>query len=108
MKLRNLHKTTHLDLYSANTETSLELPLVDEGIKAGFPSPASDFLDLSIDLNKELIKHPVSTFYGRVKGESMRDAGINDGDLMVIDKSLEPTNGRIAVCYINGELRKQN
>ena len=66
MKLINLHKSTNLDLYSANTETSLEIPLVDEEIKAGFPSPASDFLDLSIDLNKELVKHPTSTFYGRV------------------------------------------
>ena len=103
MKLTNLHKTLNLDLYSANTETSLELPLADEGIKAGFPSPASDFLDLSIDLNKELIKHPDATFYGRVKGESMKDAGINDGDLLVIDKSLEPTNGKIAVCFIDGE-----
>ena len=103
MKLTNLHNTSNLDLYSANTETSLELPLADEGIKAGFPSPASDFLDLSIDLNKELIKHPDATFYGRVKGESMKDAGINDGDLLVIDKSLEPTNGKVAVCFIDGE-----
>ena len=102
-KLKELYKTAHLDLYSANTDTSLKLPLVDESIKAGFPSPASDFLDLSIDLNKELIKHPYATFYGRVKGESMKDAGINDGDLLVIDKSLEPTNGKIAVCFIDGE-----
>ena len=103
MKLSNLHKTNTLDLYSANTETVLELPLEDEAIKAGFPSPASDFLDLSIDLNKELIKHPNATFYGRVKGESMKNAGINDGDLLVIDKSLEPSNGKIAVCFIDGE-----
>lgn len=103
MKLTNLHKTSKLDLYSANTDTSLELPLTDEGIKAGFPSPASDFLDLSIDLNKELVRNPNSTFYGRVKGESMKDAGINDGDLLIIDKSLEPTNGKIAVCFIDGE-----
>jgi DNA polymerase V len=103
IKLRKLHKSSNLDLYSANTETSLEIPLVDEGIKAGFPSPASDFLDLSIDLNKELVKHPISTFYGRVKGESMKNAGINDGDLLIIDKSLEPTDGKIAVCFIEGE-----
>jgi len=103
MKLKKLHKSSNLDLYSANTETSLEIPLVDEEIKAGFPSPASDFLDLSIDLNKELIKHPTSTFYGRVKGESMKNVGINEGDLLIIDKSLEPTDGKIAVCYIDGE-----
>ena len=103
MKLQNLHHSSTLDLYSANTESVLELPLVDENIKAGFPSPASDFLDLSIDLNKELIKHPNATFYGRVKGDSMKNAGICEGDLLVIDKSLEPTNGKIAVCFIDGE-----
>ena len=103
MQLQNLHKSTNLDLYSANTDTVLELPYVDDGIKAGFPSPASDFLDLSIDLNKELIKHPNATFYGRVKGESMKNVGISDGDLLIIDKSLEPINGKIAVCFIDGE-----
>jgi len=103
MKLQNLHCSSSLDIYSANTETVLVLPLVDENIKAGFPSPASDFLDLSIDLNKELIKHPDATFYGRVKGDSMKNAGICEGDLLVIDKSLEATNGKIAVCFIDGE-----
>jgi DNA polymerase V len=77
--------------------------LVSEGISAGFPSPALDFVDLSIDLNKQLIKHPSATFYGRVKGQSMKDLGIHDGDLLVIDKSLEPVNGKIAICYIDGE-----
>ncbi len=103
MKLKALHTASTLDIYSANTETSLQLPYIPSGISAGFPSPADDFLDLSIDLNQELIKHPSSTFYGRVKGESMKDLGINDGDLLVVDKSLEPTNGKIAVCYIDGE-----
>ena len=103
MQLQNLHKSSNLDLFSANIDTVLELPFVDDGIKAGFPSPASDFLDLSIDLNKELVKHPNATFYGRVKGESMKNVGINDGDLLIIDKSLEPINGKIAVCFIDGE-----
>lgn len=103
MQLQNLHKSSNLDLYSSNTDTVLELHFVDDVIKAGFPSPASDFLDLSIDLNKELVKHPNSTFYGRVKGESMKNVGINDGDLLIIDKSLEPINGKIAVCFIDGE-----
>ena len=103
MEFENPHKTQNLDLYAAKVDTSLELPMVDEAIKAGFPSPASDFLDLSIDLNKELIKRPNSTFYGRVKGESMKNVGINDGDLLIIDKSLEPTNGKIAICFIDGE-----
>jgi DNA polymerase V len=65
--------------------------------------PAQDFMDMTIDLNKELIKNPSATFYGRVKGESMKDVGISDGDLLIIDRSIEPTNGRIAVCFINGE-----
>ena len=98
-----LHASTTLDIYSALTETALELPLISSGISAGFPSPALDFIDLSIDLNKHLIKHPSATFYGRVKGESMKDAGIHDGHLLVIDKSIEPIDGKIAVCYIDGE-----
>lgn len=81
----------------------MELPLVDSGISAGFPSPAEDFLDSSIDLNKELIKNPSTTFYGRVRGDSMINAGLNDGDLLIIDKSLEPVNDKIAVCFIDGE-----
>lgn len=92
-----------LELYSATTETELSLPFLSAEISAGFPSPALDFVDLTIDLNKHLIKHPAATFYGRVKGDSMRDAGIEDGDLLVIDRSLEPKNGKIAVCYLDGE-----
>lgn len=83
--------------------TNLILPFAHEGISAGFPSPAEDFLDTGIDLNKELIKHPSSTFYGRVRGDSMKDLGIHDGDLLVIDRSIEPLNGKIAVCFIDGE-----
>lgn len=92
-----------LDIYSALTESHVQLPLVKSGISAGFPSPASDFEDVSIDLNKHLVKHPSATFYGRVKGESMKDAGLGDGDLLVIDKSIEASNGKIAVCFIDGE-----
>jgi DNA polymerase V len=103
MTALKLHTSATLDIYSASSETDMELPLVSEGISAGFPSPALDFVDLSIDLNKHLIKHPSSTFYGRVKGQSMKDEGINDGDLLVIDKSLEPVDSKIAVCYIDGE-----
>jgi DNA polymerase V len=103
MSTLKLHQSKTLDIYSALTDTALELPLVSEGISAGFPSPALDFIDLTIDLNKHLIKHPASTFYGRVKGQSMKDEGIHDGDLLVIDKSLDPIDGKIAVCYLDGE-----
>lgn len=98
-----LHTGNIIDIFSADTETSLELPVVESGISAGFPSPALDFIDLSIDLNKHLIKHPSATFYGRVKGNSLKNAGIDNGDLLVIDRSIEPTNGKIAVCFIDGE-----
>ena len=98
-----LHTGNKLDIYSALTETELKLPFVKEGISAGFPSPALDFVDLTIDLNRHLIKHPSTTFYGLVKGQSMKNVGINDGDLLVIDKSLEPIDNKIAVCYIDGE-----
>lgn len=103
MKLNRLHHSETIDFYSAVLESELELPFVSSGISAGFPSPADDFLDTGIDLNKELIKNPYSTFYGRVRGDSMKDLGIHNGDLLVVDKSLEPQNGKIAVCYIDGE-----
>lgn len=98
-----IHSTSTLEIYSALSETILELPVISSGISAGFPSPAMDFIDLTIDMNKHLIKHPSATFYGRVKGMSMKDAGIHDGDLLVIDKSLQPKNNKIAVCYIDGD-----
>jgi DNA polymerase V len=98
-----LQSTSSLDIYSALSESILELPVISSGISAGFPSPAMDFIDLTIDMNKHLIKHPSATFYGRVKGVSMKDAGIGDGDLLVIDKSIQPTNDKIAVCYIDGD-----
>jgi DNA polymerase V len=87
----------------ASTETSLELPLMSDKISAGFPSPADDFIEGALDLNKFVVKHPSATFYGRVKGVSMKNAGIDDGDILVIDKSMEPANGKIAVCFIDGE-----
>ncbi|MEI8271176.1 MAG: translesion error-prone DNA polymerase V autoproteolytic subunit [Paludibacter sp.] len=102
-KINKIASSPTLDFYSANTETVLELPLVDGGIAAGFPSPAQDYIDLKIDLNKELIANPSSTFYGRVKGASMQDAGIVDGDILVIDKSIKPQDGDTAVCFIDGE-----
>lgn len=73
------------------------------GISAGFPSPADDYMEAGIDLNRELIRNPGATFFGRVKGFSMQDAGISDGDVLVIDKSLEPRNGAVAVCFLDGE-----
>ena len=97
----NENKT--LTIYTVNTESRMPIPYADEGIRAGFPSPAQDYISQAIDLNKELIRHPANTFYGRVSGDSMKDAGLSDGDILVIDKSLEPKTGDMAVCYIDGE-----
>ena len=77
--------------------------LIEEGISAGFPSPADDFKEIRISLDKELVKNSESTFYAKVSGDSMIEAGLDDGDLIIIDRSLYPENGRIAVCLIDGE-----
>ncbi len=93
----------NLEIHNIDTSTNLPLQYADEGIRAGFPSPAQDYMEQAIDLNKELIKHPASTFYGRVVGDSMRDEGIEEGDILVIDKSLELMDEDLAVCFIDGE-----
>lgn len=92
-----------LEIHKIDVSTCLPLQYADEGIRAGFPSPAQDYLEQAIDLNKELIRHPASTFYGRVAGDSMRDEGIEEGDILVIDKSLELMDDDLAVCFIDGE-----
>ena len=92
-----------IDIFSPDSNTEMEIPLSGSSVTAGFPSPAEHTSTVKLDLNKELIKNPASTFYARVKGVSMIDAGIDDGDLIVIDKSIEPYNGCLAVCYIDGE-----
>ena len=82
----------------------VELPkMAQEGIHAGFPSPATDYMTQAIDLNRELVRHPAATFYGRVVGDSMVDAGVDEGDILVIDKALEAQDGDMAVCFVDGE-----
>ncbi|MCE7039202.1 LexA family transcriptional regulator [Dyadobacter sp. CY312] len=97
-----LYTSVHLDIYPVGDQEARILPFIP-GISAGFPSPAADFIDLNIDLTKELIQNPSSTFFGRVKGDSMKGAGIDDGDLMIIDKSLKAKQGSIVVCFIDGD-----
>jgi DNA polymerase V len=77
--------------------------LAEEGISAGFPSPADDFKEIRVSLDKELVKNKDATFYARVDGYSMIGAGLSDGDLLVIDRSLNPENGKIAVCLVDGD-----
>jgi DNA polymerase V len=90
-----------MDIFTPSSHKSA-IPLV-EGIHAGFPSPAEDFAEPTLDLNHYVIKNPASTFYARIKGDSMVGANIQDGDIVVIDKSLEPADGSIAVCFIDGD-----
>jgi DNA polymerase V len=86
------------------SEFSNELSLqFAPGIKAGFPSPAQDYRHDTLDFNRDFIRHPEATFYGRVDGDSMMDAGINDGDIAVIDRSLEANDGDVIVAYVNEE-----
>ena len=77
--------------------------LVEQGISAGFPSPADDFKEIRISLDKELVKNSESTFYARVSGNSMENAGLSDGDMIIIDRSLNVENKKIAVCFLDGE-----
>jgi DNA polymerase V len=96
-------KQTELLTFHEVKQGNILLEFVAEGISAGFPSPADDFKNKRISLDEELIKDKSTTYYARVSGESMINAGLDNDDLLVIDKSITPTNGKIAVCYIDGE-----
>ena len=72
-------------------------------VHAGFPSPAQDYMNTFISLDKELVRHPAATFFARVVGDSMVDAGVDEGDVLVVDKSIEPQEGDMAVCFLDGE-----
>lgn len=79
-------------------------PLYGVKIAAGFPSPADDYIEARLDLNQHLIRHKEATFFLRVQGESMRDAGIFDGDLLIVDRALTPADGKIVIAAVDGEL----
>lgn len=98
-----INKNISLEFFKPSVQTKIELPLVDATISAGFPSPADDYSEARLDLNKELISNESATFYARVRGDSMTLAGISDGDLLIIDKSKTPVNGSIVVCLFDGE-----
>ena len=78
-------------------------PLFLSVVAAGFPSPADDHLERDLDLHELLISHPAATYYVRLSGDSMKDAGLYDGDILVVDRSLEPAHGNIVVAVVNGE-----
>ena len=92
-----------IKLFHSENLVSQPLPYAIEGIQAGFPSPAQECISEYIDLNQELIEQPAATFYGRVLGDSMIDEGICEGDIIVIDRSLEPRNKDLAVCCVDGD-----
>jgi len=92
------------DMIQEEVNPQEELPkMAQDGVHAGFPSPATDYMTQAIDLNKELVKHPAATFYGRVVGDSMIDAGVEEGDVLVIDRALDAQDGDMAVCFVDGE-----
>ena len=89
-----------IEIFSSDATSTLSLPYVEDGVQAGFPSPAQDHISETIDLNKELIEHP-ATFYGRVSGDSMIEEGIEEGDVLIIDRSLEPQNKDLTICFVD-------
>ena len=91
-------------IHSADIREHIALPLFLTRISAGFPSPAEDYLDRKLDLNEHLVKHPAATFFVKVDGESMIKAGINHGDILIVDRSLEPADKKIVIAGIRGEL----
>ncbi|MEG1573887.1 MAG: translesion error-prone DNA polymerase V autoproteolytic subunit [Bacteroidales bacterium] len=92
-----------LKIYSCSIPEKGSLPVAGMKIAAGFPSPADDFCEGELNLNSLLVKHPASTFFARVSGEGMRNEAIRNGDILVVDRAVEPYDGCIAVCHLDGE-----
>jgi len=91
-------------IYRNETSKKLKLPLYLAKVQAGFPSPAEDYIDKKLDLNEHLIKHPAATFFVKVEGSSMINAGIHNGDTLIVDRALEPADKKIVIAVINGEM----
>ncbi|MCP4715561.1 MAG: translesion error-prone DNA polymerase V autoproteolytic subunit [Deltaproteobacteria bacterium] len=91
-------------VYEPEVRGEVRRPLGLSAVPAGFPSPAEDYIDATLDLNDYLIKHPAATFFMRVEGESMVNAGIHDGDILIVDRSLEPDDGRVVVAVVGGDM----
>lgn len=96
--------TTVDEVHSAKVKTHYPIPLYTCPVSAGFPSPADEYLEGKLDLNQHLVPRPLATFFVRVSGNSMTDAGIHEGDLLIVDRSLEPRDGKVVIAVINGEL----
>ena len=103
LQCRDMNEFDDMERGVAQAEDGQHPQMAQSEIHAGFPSPATDYMTQAIDLNKELVKHPAATFYGRVVGDSMIDDGVEEGDILVIDKALEARDGDMAVCFVDGE-----
>ena len=101
-KLKRIHIGEELSFYSID-EKVLDIPFYQSNVPAGFPSPAEDFMDLDLNLQEYLVQHPSATFCVRVTGDSMQNAGIYSGDVMVVDRALEPQNNTIVLAILDGE-----
>ena len=91
-------------LYLPVSDKSVPIPLYSCAISAGFPSPADDHIERKLDLNEYVIENPAATFFAKAAGDSMEPGGIFDGDLLVIDRSIQPRHGRVVVAAVNGEM----
>ena len=103
MRNYSVHKHKELLFYSVKNSNWNSVPFYQASVSAGFPSPAEDFMDLELNLQDYLIQHPSATFCVRVTGDSMIKAGISSGDVMIVDRSLEPKDGSIVLAVLNGE-----
>jgi len=103
MLQKHLIHANSLDFYSVDKTVFDKIPLFEGSVPAGFPSPADDYMDMDLDLYGHLVPNPSSTFCIKVSGESMKDAGIKDGDVMIVDRSLEPKNRSIVLAVMDGE-----
>ena len=99
----SIKQNSPLTFFTPKNLNTLGAVYFDTGISAGFPSPAEDFKQERLSLDNELIKNKEATFFARVSGQSMIDAGLNDNDLLVIDRSLSPAHNKIAICFLDGE-----
>ena len=102
IKVKNL--TVVNNIYHSQIKTNYSIPLYFCPVSAGFPSPAEEYLEGQLDLNQHLIPHPLATFFVRVSGDSMMGAGIHEGDLLIVDRSLEARDGKVVIAVVNGEL----
>ena len=104
MKLKHLKISGHFNFYSVDKTTFTEVPLFEGSVPAGFPSPADDNLEKTLDLNTYLIKRPAATFFVRVNGDSMINAGINDNDILIVDRSIKPSHGKVIIAVLDGQM----